>query len=110
MSMNNVKTAVLLGFMGGLFVAVGYALRGGNGAAIALVIAVVFNFGVYFFSDRMALAAARARAVEEHEMPEVYAMVRSLASRENMPMPRMYFIESQQPTRSPRVATRSTQP
>lgn len=95
--MNNIKTAVLLGFLGGLFVAVGYALGAGNGAAIALVIAVVFNFGVYFFSDRMALAAARARAVEEHEMPEVYAMVRSLASRENMPMPRIYFIESQQP-------------
>jgi len=95
--MNNVKTAVLLGFLGGLFVAIGYALGAGNGAAIALVIAVVFNFGVYFYSDKMALAAARARAVEEHEMPEVYAMVRSLAARENMPMPRIYFIESQQP-------------
>ncbi len=95
--MNNVKTAVLLGFMGGLFVAVGYALGAGNGAAIALVIAVLFNFGVYFFSDKLALKAARARAVEEHEMPEVYAMVRSLAQRENMPMPRIYFIESQQP-------------
>jgi heat shock protein HtpX len=95
--MNNVKTAVLLGFMGGLFVAVGYALRGGNGAAIALAIAVVFNFGVYFFSDKMALRAARARPVSEQEMPEVFAMVRNLASRENMPMPRMYFIESQQP-------------
>lgn len=95
--MNNVKTAVLLGFLGGLFVAVGYALGGGSGAAVALIFAVIFNFGVYFFSDRLALAAARARAVEEHEMPEVYAMVRNLASRENMPMPRMYFIESQQP-------------
>jgi heat shock protein HtpX len=95
--MNNLKTAVLLGFLGGLFVAVGFALGGGNGATIALVFAVIFNFGVYWFSDRMALAAARARHVEEHEMPEVYAIVRSLAQRENMPMPRIYFIESQQP-------------
>lgn len=96
-TMNNVKTAVLLGFMGGLFVAIGYALGAGNGAAIALVFAAVFNFGIYFFSDKLALKAARARAVDEQEMPEVYAMVRSLANRENMPMPSIYFIESQQP-------------
>ena len=95
--MNNVKTAVLLGFLGGLFVAVGYAIGGGGGATTALIFAVIFNFGVYFFSDKLALKAARARAVEEHEMPEVYAMVRSLATREDMPMPRIYFIESQQP-------------
>jgi heat shock protein HtpX len=94
---NNLKTAVLLGLMGGLFVAVGYALGGAGGATFALGFAVLFNFGIYFFSDKLALKAARARAVEEHEMPEVYAMVRSLAQRENMPMPRIYFIESQQP-------------
>lgn len=94
---NNLKTAVLLGLLGGLFVAVGYALGGGSGATFALFFAVIFNFGMYFFSDRLALRAARARAVEEHEMPEVYAMVRSLAQRENMPMPRIYFIESMQP-------------
>ncbi len=94
---NNLKTAVLLGLLGGLFVAVGYALGGGGGATFALGFAILFNFGMYFFSDRLALRAARARAVEEHEMPEVYAMVRSLAQRENMPMPRIYFIESQQP-------------
>ncbi|MDJ0924809.1 MAG: M48 family metalloprotease [Acidimicrobiia bacterium] len=94
---NNLKTAVLLGLLGGLFVAVGYALGGGSGAAVALGFAVLFNFGVYFFSDKLALAAARAKPVEEHEMPEVYSMVRSLAQRENMPMPRIYFIESQQP-------------
>jgi heat shock protein HtpX len=95
--MNNLKTAVLLGLMGGLFVAVGYALGGSSGAIFALGFAVLFNFGVYFFSDKLALKAARARAVEEHEMPEVYAMVRSLAQRENMPMPSIYFIESMQP-------------
>jgi heat shock protein HtpX len=95
--MNNLKTAVLLGLMGGLFVAVGYALGGGGGATFALGFAILFNFGIYFFSDKLALKAARARAVEEHEMPEVYAMVRSLAQRENMPMPRIYFIESMQP-------------
>jgi heat shock protein HtpX len=94
---NNLKTAVLLGLLGGLFVAVGYALGGGSGAALALGFAVLFNFGVYFFSDKLALRAARAKPVEEQEMPEVYAMVRSLAQRANMPMPRIYFIESNQP-------------
>jgi heat shock protein HtpX len=94
---NNLKTALLLGLLGGIFVALGYALGGGSGATFALIFAVIFNFGVYFYSDKLALRAARARAVEEHEMPEVYAMVRSLAQRENMPMPRIYFIESMQP-------------
>lgn len=94
---NNLKTAVLLGLMGGIFVAVGYALGGGSGATLALGIAVVFNFGVYFFSDKLALKAARARPVTEQEMPEVYAMVRGLAQREDMPMPGIYFIESNQP-------------
>lgn len=106
---NNLKTAVLLGFMGGLFVAVGYALGGGSGAVFALGFAILFNFGVYFFSAKLALAAARARPVEEAEMPEVYAMVRSLAQRANMPMPGIYFIESNQPNafatgRNPRHA------
>ena len=94
---NNLKTAVLLGALGGLFVAVGYALGGGGGAIFALGFAVLFNFGIYFFSDKLALKAARAKPVEEQEMPEVYAMVRSLAQRANMPMPRIYFIESNQP-------------
>jgi len=94
---NNLKTAVLLGFLGGLFVAVGYALGGSSTALVALGFAVLFNFGVYFFSDKLALRSARARAVTEQEMPEVYAMVRNLAQRENMPMPSIYFIESNQP-------------
>lgn len=94
---NNLKTAVLLGLMGGLFVAVGYALGGGSGAAMALAFAVIFNFAMFFFSDKVALAAARAKPIEEQEMPEVYSMVRNLAQRENMPMPRVYFIESMQP-------------
>jgi heat shock protein HtpX len=94
---NNLKTAVLLGLMGGLFVAVGYALGGGSGAAMALAFAVIFNFAMFYFSDKVALAAARAKPVEESEMPEVYSMVRNLAQRENMPMPRVYFIESMQP-------------
>lgn len=107
--MNMLKTAVLMALLGGLLVLLGYWFGGATMALIALGIAVVINFGVYFFSDRIALRSARAVAVEEHELPNVYSIVRSLAQRENMPMPRIYVIESQQPNafatgRSPKHA------
>jgi heat shock protein HtpX len=106
---NNVKTVLLLGLLGGLFVALGWALGGQQGAVIALGFAGLLNFGMYYFSDRIALASARAKPVEEHELPNVYSIVSSLAQRENMPMPRIYKIESPQPNafatgRNPRHA------
>jgi len=106
---NNLKTVFLLGLLGGLFVAVGARINGQNGAAIALGIAVVFNFGVYFFSDKLALKAARAVPVEEIQLPTVYTIVRSLAQRENMAMPKIYLIDTPQPNafatgRNPRHA------
>ncbi len=94
--MHNLKTVGLLAFMGALFVAVG-SIWGTSGALIALVIAALFNFGIYFFSDRMALAAARARPVEEGQLPNVRSIVSSLAHRESMPMPKLYVIDSPQP-------------
>ncbi len=94
--MHNLKTVGLLAFMGALFVGVG-SIWGTSGALIALVIAALFNFGVYFFSDRMALAAARARPIPEGEMPNVRSIVSSLAHREGMPMPKLYVIDSPQP-------------
>ena len=94
---NNVKTVAFLGLLGAVFVLVGQLLGGASGAIIALVIAALFNFGVYFFSDKMALRSARAREVEEHELPNVYSIVRSLAQRENMPMPSIHVIDSPQP-------------
>jgi len=106
---NGLKTVVLLGFLGGLFVAVGWLLGAQQGALVALGFAVVFNMGVYWFSDRLALAAARARPVSAEELPEVYAVVRSLTERAGMPMPRIYVIDSPQPNafatgRNPRHA------
>jgi heat shock protein HtpX len=95
--MNMLKTAVLMAMLGGLLVLLGYWFGGVQMALIALGVAVAFNFGVYFFSEKIALRSARAVAVEEHELPNVYSIVRSLAQRENMPMPRIYVIESAQP-------------
>ncbi len=94
--MNNMKTVGLLAFMGALFVLIG-SFWGTNGALIALVIAGLMNFAMYFFSDRMALAAARARPIEEGQLPNVRSIVSSLAHRENIPMPKLYVIDSPQP-------------
>ena len=107
--MNNMKTTALMALLGGLLVAVGFALGQQSGAIVALVFAAGLNFAMYFFSDKFALRAARAVPVQEHELPDVYQIVRSLAQRENMPMPRLYFIESPQPNafatgRNPRNA------
>jgi heat shock protein HtpX len=109
MVVNTLKTAVLMAMLGGLLVLLGYWFGGATMALIALGIAVVLNFGVYFFSDKLALRAARAVPVEELELPNVYSIVRSLAQRENMPMPAIYVIESPQPNafatgRSPKHA------
>jgi heat shock protein HtpX len=107
--MNNVKTAALLAFLGALFVGVGFLLGGSQGGLIALGFAVVFNFGMYFFSDRIALKAAKAKPVGPLDLPDVYSIVSSLAQRENMPMPDVYLIDSPQPNafatgRSPKHA------
>ena len=94
---NNFKTLVLMATLGALFVVVGQLLGGTSGAAIALGIAGAMNFAMYFFSHKLALKSAKAMPVEEHELPNVYSIVRSLAQREGMPMPKIYLIQSPQP-------------
>jgi heat shock protein HtpX len=93
--MNNLKTVGLLAFLTILVVLVTQAL--GYSPVFALGIAAVFNLGAYFFSDKLALAASRARPVEEHELPQVYAILRRLTLAAEMPMPRIYVIDSPQP-------------
>ncbi|MDX1690420.1 MAG: zinc metalloprotease HtpX [Acidimicrobiia bacterium] len=107
--MNNLKTVGLLAFLGAIFVLVGQVLGGTSGAVTALIFVGVLNFGIYFFSDKIALKSAGARPVEEHELPQVYGIVRSLTQREDMPMPTIYVIDSPQPNafatgRSPKHA------
>jgi heat shock protein HtpX len=94
---NNFKTMVLMAGLGALFVLVGQLLGGTSGAITALIIAGLINFGMYFFSHKIALASAKAKPVEEKDLPNVYSIVRSLAQRENMPMPKIYLIDSPQP-------------
>ena len=94
---NRVKSWLLIATLAGLFVAVGALLGGGQGATIALVLALVFNFAMYWFSDRIAIAATRSKPVTEVEAPELYAMVRELAVEARAPMPRIYVSEMAQP-------------
>jgi heat shock protein HtpX len=106
---NTVKTVGLMGLLGGLLVAVGFLLGQQSGALVALALAALLNFGMYFFSDKLALRAARAVPIEPNELPNVHQIVASLAQRENMPMPKLYFIDSPQPNafatgRNPRHA------
>jgi heat shock protein HtpX len=107
MSMNNLKTVGLLAFMAALLFWIVYAL--GGSIATALIVAFGFNFLAFFFSDKVALAASRARPVSESELPEVYGMVRRLTTQTGLPMPSIHIIDSPQPNafatgRSPKKA------
>lgn len=93
---NTLKTTILLAGLGGLMVLIGSAF-GTGGAVVGLLLGLAFVGGSYWFSDRIAIRAARAREVTEAEMPELYAIVRDLAARADMPMPRLYVSPEAQP-------------
>ncbi len=95
--MNQVKTILLLGGLGALLVVGGGALGGKQGATIALVFALVMNVGAYWFSDKMVLAMYKAQQVDESSAPEYYGVVKELAGRAGLPMPKVYIIPSEQP-------------
>ena len=94
---NTLKTYVLLAGLGGLLVVIGFAIGGSSGAAIGLVIGLVITGASYWFSDTIAIKAARAVPVSEAEMPEYYRVVRELTQRMDMPMPRLYITPEMQP-------------
>ena len=95
--MNTIKTGLLLGALTGLLMLIGGWFGGQNGVVIAFFFAVVMNFGSYWFSDKIVLRMVHAQAVSEGEAPELYAMVKNLALRASMPMPRVYIIPGDTP-------------
>ncbi|HET8929795.1 MAG TPA: zinc metalloprotease HtpX [Acidimicrobiales bacterium] len=93
---NNIKTFILLAGLGGLMIGIG-SFWGRGGAMIGLALGLVFVGGSYWFSDKLAIKAARARPVTEAEMPKYYAVVRDLTTRAQMPMPKLYVSPEPQP-------------
>jgi heat shock protein HtpX len=94
---NTLKTTVLLGLLTGLLLFFGRMAGGAAGMQIALVLAVVMNVGSYWFSDKIVLAMYRAQPIEEREAPDLYRIVRTLAQRASIPMPRIFLIPSDSP-------------
>jgi heat shock protein HtpX len=96
-SMNYLRTAILLAGLTALFMAVGYLIGGGTGMMIALVIAAATNLFSYWNSDKLVLSMHQAQEVDEQSAPEFVAIVRELAQRADLPMPRVYLMDSAQP-------------
>ena len=89
------RTTLLLAALTGLIMAIGYWFGGSAGLIIAFVVAVVMNFGSYWFSDKIVLAAYGAQPLSEAEAPVLHRIVQQLAHREGIPMPRLYMIPSE---------------
>ena len=95
--MNTMKTMMLMLVLTLMLVFFGGLLGGKSGMTIALVLAFVMNFISYWFSDRIVLKMYGAHPVSEMDAPELYGMVRRLAQRAGLPMPKVYIIEQDQP-------------
>jgi heat shock protein HtpX len=95
--MNQIKTFILMALLTVLLVWIGSLVGGRNGAIFALVFAGAMNFGVYWFSDRIVLKMYRAQAVTEAEQPVLHRIVRELALRGGIPMPKVYIIPQDAP-------------
>src|SRR4029453_6663597 len=93
---NYLKTTLLLAGLSGLLLPIG-SLLGGKWITIMLIVAIVMNGVAYFWSDKIAIRAAHAVPVTEAQFPELYQIVKGLADRAGIPMPRLYVSPSQQP-------------
>ena len=108
--MNTIKTFFLLMALTGLLLLIGGAIGGQAGIIIALILALAMNFGAYWFSDKIALSMAHARQITEEEDPELFRLVAEQAELANMPMPKVYEIDTDSPNafatgRNPQNAT-----
>lgn len=97
MHISTLKTVALLAGLGGLLVVAGRVFLGSSGAVLGLGLGLAFVGGSYWFSDKLAIRAARAEPADEAELPEYFAIVRQLADKSGLPMPRLYVSPAEQP-------------
>ena len=95
--MNYLRTAILLAGLTALFMGVGYLIGGQGGAMIALLVAAGMNLFAYWNADRLVLSMHGAHEVDERTAPELVRLVRELAQRAGLPMPRVYLMDNPQP-------------
>ncbi len=95
--MNAMRTMVLLAALTAIFMGVGYLIGGAMGMVMALVIAAGMNLFTYWNADKLVLSMQHAREVDARTAPEFYGIVRDLAGKAGLPMPRVYVVDSPQP-------------
>lgn len=94
---NWLKTSILMAGIMALFGVLGAYIGGSSGMLLALLFGGAMNVFSYWFSDTMVLKMYNAREVDEYSAPQFYNMVRELAQRADLPMPRVYLIDEAQP-------------
>ncbi|MBL8779993.1 MAG: zinc metalloprotease HtpX [Alphaproteobacteria bacterium] len=95
--MNWTKTALLLAVMTSLFVGIGWLIGGATGMVIAFVVALGMNAFAYWNSDKMVLNMYGAQEIGERDDPELFGLVSELARRAQIPMPKVYIMQNEQP-------------
>ncbi|MCU0581024.1 MAG: zinc metalloprotease HtpX [Syntrophales bacterium] len=95
--MNTIKLVLLLSSLAGILMIIGYFVAGKAGLVIAFVLSMVLNFGSYWYSDQLVLKMSGAQEVTEASAPQLYATVRTLADKANLPMPRVYIMQQDSP-------------
>jgi heat shock protein HtpX len=94
---NQIRTTLLLAVMTVFLVVIGRLIGGPSGMVLALIVAAGMNFFSYWFSDKIVLRMYRAQEVTQHQAPELYQMVATLAQRAGLPMPKVYIIPKDAP-------------
>ena len=108
--MNTFKSTLLLVTLTLFLLFIGEYFGGHNGMILAFVLSVLFNFGTYFFSDKLALSMYKAQPTTREQLPRVYGVVERLSAKQGLPVPKIYVIPSESPNafatgRSPQHAS-----
>lgn len=95
--MNTFKSTLLLVALTLFLIFIGERIGGRNGMVLAFALSVAFNFGTYFFSDKLALKMYSAQPVTREQLPRAYAAVERLTAKQGLPMPKIYVLPTESP-------------